>query len=162
MKKGIPVLHPPFKWTRRRAAAHICGSQGGSAAHCTIGSPPPQPGAGPETWTEEEEGPANQQWELKKGGQSSLHQPYANWSTGCKPGSKGSLWAEQETSRQRLGGGGGQSLKVKSLTCLLQYMHIYWFIYYTCGLPCSVGGESACNAGDLVRYLRWKDLLEKG
>ena len=29
MKKGIPVLHPPLKWTRRRAAAHICGSLGG-------------------------------------------------------------------------------------------------------------------------------------
>lgn len=56
----------------------MCGSLGGSAAHCTTGSPPPQPGASPETWTEEEEGPADQQWGLKKGGQSSLHQPYAN------------------------------------------------------------------------------------
>ena len=26
----------------------------------------------------------------------------------------------------------------------------------------SVGKESACNAGDLVRFLGWEDPLEKG
>ena len=31
------------------------------------------------------------------------------------------------------------------------------------GFPCdSVGKESACNAGDLVRSLGWEDPLEKG
>ena len=37
------------------------------------------------------------------------------------------------------------------------------FYYENIGLPCgSAGKESACNAGDPVQFLGWKDPLEKG
>ena len=48
---------------------------------------------------------------------------------GAKPAKEACGWSKKPAGRD-WGWGGGRSLKVKSLTCLIQYIHIYWFILY--------------------------------
>ena len=122
MKTEILMRRPPWKWTRRRAAAHSRGSLVGSAVYCTTWSNPPQPGAcqfaaGPvraSSGTGTEEGCADQQQEPNEArrswrggaGAGPARPPRA----GCKPLSKGGLWVEQEAGGQRQVGPQSQQL----------------------------------------------------
>lgn len=98
---------------------------GGSAAHCTTGSPPTRSPGQP--WKHGQRKKKALPISSKGAEERRPEQPppaickLKHW---VQTRQQGSLWVEQETSRQRLGVGEAVA-ESQSLTCLLQYMHIY-------------------------------------
>lgn len=154
MKTEILMLHPPLKWTHRRAAAHSRGSLVGSAVYCTTRSNPPQPGAcqftaGPapaSSGARTEEGCANEQQELKEArrswrggaGAGPVQPPRA----GCRPLGRGGLWVEQEAGGQRQVGPQSQQLDTPPpahaylLTCTSTCITAQTFGKWLSGVAC--------------------------